>query len=173
MGPITVTRTKRGPDVVMTATRYPLSSNNIIIAVVSPSSLNPAGSSLLLVSFLSLSSLSAPDMNRRGENCSTVLLRGRIHQANLNMDFILSYRRFVQLFCPLLPPPVALLSLRPLSPRHLLCMRVSPLLSSAMCALFLSIWSNFFVYILMLVFLSKQSFSWQNCDKKAVRCVFL
>lgn len=46
-------------------------------------------------------------MNRTGENRSTGLLRGRIHQANLNMDFILSYRRFVQLFCslprPLLP----------------------------------------------------------------------
>lgn len=113
MGPITVIRTKHGPDVVMTATRYPLSSNNIIIAggcfavvvellgIVSPS-----------VSFSSLSSLSVPDMNRTGENRLTVLLRDRIHQANLNMDLILSYRRFVQLFCSL-PPiflPVALLS---------------------------------------------------------------
>jgi len=94
-------------------------------------------------------------MNRTGENRSTVLLRGRIHQANLNMDFILSYQRFVQLFYPLL-----LLSLL-LPPLFFVC--TSHLLSDVRVIPFFN-----FLCIFLCIYWFTETILRLNYDKKAI-----
>lgn len=153
MGPITVTRTKRNPDVVMTATRYPLLSNNIIIAVVSPSSLNPGGIASPAVSFLSLSSLSTPDMNRRKP------LDGSPPRPDTSSESEYGFHSFISALCAIIlpppPSPVALLS--PLPPPSSLYARFS---SPWRCACYPSpLEAIFYVYFGAYIgFLSKQFF---------------
>lgn len=138
-----------------------LSSNNIIIAVVS-SLLNRGIASSLLPS---LSSLSVPSaMNRRGENCTTALSFAAIPDTSWRTWIwisFLSYRRFVQLFCLCLP------FYHPCHP-HLLWIRACLLYDVRVIPFYTRSAQFFCVYFTMqiLVFKNKFSDERETYDKK-------